>query len=47
MRFQNRPLFNSIKGSIFIKAENNLKPENIRDGVSIFDVKGTYKDEGN
>ncbi|MBQ9036472.1 MAG: hypothetical protein IJ115_03320 [Erysipelotrichaceae bacterium] len=36
-----------LKGSIFIKAENNLKPENIRDGVSIFDVKGTYKYEGN
>lgn len=36
-----------LKGSIFIKAENNLKPENIRENVSIFDVKGTYKYEGN
>ncbi len=36
-----------LSGSIFIKAEENLKPENIREDISIFDVKGTYKYEGN
>ena len=32
-----------ISGNIFIKGEDKLKPENIRDGVDIFGVKGTYK----
>ena len=36
-----------ISGNLYIKGEPNLKPENIRDGVSIFDVKGTYKYEEN
>lgn len=32
-----------ISGNLFIKGEDNLKAENIRDGVDIFGVKGTYK----
>ena len=32
-----------IAGNLYIKGDDNLKPENIREGVSIFDVKGTYK----
>ncbi len=32
-----------ISGNLFIKGDDNLQAENIRDGVDIFGVKGTYK----
>ena len=36
-----------INGNIVIQGDNNLLPANIKDGVEIFDVKGTYKYTGN
>ena len=31
-----------MSGDIILKGEANLKPENIKEGVTIFGVKGTY-----
>ena len=32
-----------MSGNITLKGDSNLKPENIKEGVTIFGIKGTYK----
>jgi len=32
-----------MSGNITLKGDANLKPENIKEGVTIFGIKGTYK----
>lgn len=32
-----------MTGDIILKGDKNLKPENIKEGVTIFGIKGTYK----